>query len=179
MKKNNKWSGRFVSTKGGGFHRGMAVFFLCAAILFNLNQTASAQGGPVRVELQTNLGEITLELDRQKAPITVANFLSYVESGFFDGTVFHRVIKGFMIQGGGFSAEMQKKQTSGPIKNEADNGLRNRRGTIAMARTSDPHSATGQFFINMVDNGFLDHAGKTSRPSTISFTLTSSTPGRC
>jgi peptidyl-prolyl cis-trans isomerase B (cyclophilin B) len=114
-----------------------------------------------RVVLRTTLGDITLELDRAKAPVTTENFLSYVSSGHYDGTVFHRVIPDFMIQGGGFSQDMQQKQTNAPIANEADNGLTNDRGTVAMARTSDPHSATGQFFINLKDNGFLNHTSKT------------------
>jgi len=108
------------------------------------------------VKLHTNHGVITLELDAEKAPVTVENFLGYVTSGHYDNTVFHRVIDGFMIQGGGFGPGMKEKSTRDPIKNEADNGLKNARGTIAMARTSDPHSATAQFFINVVDNDFLD-----------------------
>ena len=101
-------------------------------------------------------GVITLELDAEKAPLSAANFLAYVNKGHYDGTIFHRVIKGFMIQGGGFSPDMQQKPTDAPIENEAANGLKNERYTIAMARTGDPHSATAQFFINVVDNGFLD-----------------------
>ncbi|MDR2209447.1 MAG: peptidyl-prolyl cis-trans isomerase [Azoarcus sp.] len=108
------------------------------------------------VKLHTNHGVITLELDAEKAPTTVENFLDYVTSGHYDNTVFHRVIDNFMIQGGGFEPGMKEKQTRSSIKNEADNGLKNARGTIAMARTSDPHSATAQFFINVVDNTFLD-----------------------
>ena len=114
-----------------------------------------------RVTLATSKGEITIELDAAKAPVTSQNFLSYVASGHFDGTIFHRVIPGFMIQGGGFDATMRQKPTDAPITNEADNGLKNGRGTIAMARTSDPHSASSQFFINLKDNGFLDHTAKT------------------
>jgi len=109
------------------------------------------------VKLHTNYGTITLELDDDKAPETVKNFLSYVEAGHYDNTIFHRVIDGFMIQGGGFEPGMQQKTTREPIKNEADNGLRNDTGTIAMARTQDPHSATAQFFINVADNDFLNH----------------------
>jgi len=109
------------------------------------------------VRFETTLGDFTVELDEESAPVSVKNFLRYVDDGFFDGTVFHRVIPGFMIQGGGFTADMKQKPTHEPITNEADNGLRNRRGSIAMARTSDLHSATAQFFINLVDNGFLDH----------------------
>ena len=112
------------------------------------------------VILHTNYGDITLELNAEKAPKTVANFLSYVESGFFDGTIFHRVIDNFMIQGGGFNADMSQKATEEPIENEANNGLTNDTGTIAMARTMDPHSATAQFFINVADNGFLNHKSK-------------------
>jgi peptidyl-prolyl cis-trans isomerase B (cyclophilin B) len=109
------------------------------------------------VKLHTNHGIITLELDAEKAPVTVANFLAYVESGHYDNTVFHRVIDGFMIQGGGFEPGMNQKPTGEQIKNEADNGLKNERGTIAMARTQAPHSATAQFFINVADNDFLNH----------------------
>lgn len=108
------------------------------------------------IKLTTNLGTITLELDAEKAPKTVANFLDYVKAGHYDGTIFHRVIDGFMIQGGGFLPGMKQKPTNAPIENEAANGLKNQRGTIAMARTSDPHSATAQFFINVADNDFLD-----------------------
>ncbi|HWL62142.1 MAG TPA: peptidylprolyl isomerase [Steroidobacteraceae bacterium] len=114
------------------------------------------------VRFETSLGDFTLELDAEKAPITVANFLSYVDEGFFDGLVFHRVIPGFMIQGGGFTPDMTQKNGKGTIKNEATNGLRNKRGTIAMARTNVVDSATSQFFINLVDNDFLDHQGPAS-----------------
>lgn len=116
-----------------------------------------------RVELTTSQGNIVLELYPKAAPETVANFLRYVDDGFYDGTVFHRVINGFMIQGGGFDADLRQKDTRAPIKNEADSGLRNERGTIAMARTGDPHSATAQFFINLVSNRSLDHTDKTPR----------------
>ena len=112
---------------------------------------------PIRVLVKTNHGDITLELDAAKAPVTVENFAQYVKDGFFDGTIFHRVINGFMIQGGGFTGDMQQKETRAPIKNEADNGLPNNRGTIAMARTQVVDSATAQFFINLVDNDFLNH----------------------
>jgi peptidyl-prolyl cis-trans isomerase B (cyclophilin B) len=108
-------------------------------------------------------GVITLELDAAKAPKSVENFLSYVKKGHYDGTVFHRVIPGFMIQGGGFSAKMDQKSTDAPIPNEAANGLRNDRYTVAMARTSDPHSATAQFFINATDNDFLNHTGQNAQ----------------
>jgi peptidyl-prolyl cis-trans isomerase B (cyclophilin B) len=107
--------------------------------------------------LHTSLGDIGLELDAEKAPATVENFLTYAKDGFFDGTIFHRVIENFMIQGGGMIADMSQKTTRAPIKNEADNGLKNTAGTIAMARTNDPHSATAQFFINVSDNEFLNH----------------------
>ena len=109
------------------------------------------------VKLETNFGDISIELDTDKAPNTVANFLSYVEEGFYNGTIFHRVIDGFMIQGGGLDADLRQKSTKDAIENEANNGLSNAVGTIAMARTSDPHSATAQFFINVADNTFLDH----------------------
>lgn len=120
---------------------------------------AWAQENPM-VVLDTNKGEIVLELYPEKAPATVKNFLEYVESGFYENTVFHRVIAGFMVQGGGFDADLNRKQTNAPVKNEADNELKNERGTIAMARTSDPHSATSQFFINLVDNGYLNFRDK-------------------
>jgi peptidyl-prolyl cis-trans isomerase B (cyclophilin B) len=110
-----------------------------------------------QVRLTTNYGDIVIELDTQKAPVTTANFLEYVEQGHYDDTIFHRVIPGFMIQGGGFTADMQKKKTNPPIKNEASNGLKNLTGTLAMARTNNPDSATSQFFISLADNVFLDY----------------------
>ena len=113
------------------------------------------------VEMVTSKGVIKLELDAEKAPTTVANFIAYVKSGHFEGTIFHRVIPGFVIQGGGLESGMREKKTGAPIQNEADNGLKNLTGTICMARTNDPHSATSQFFINLKDNSFLDHTGKT------------------
>jgi len=113
-----------------------------------------------QVRLTTNFGDILLELNADKAPKTVANFISYVESGHYDGTIFHRVISNFMIQGGGFDTEFNQKPTQDPIENEADNGLSNVKGSIAMARTMDPHSASAQFFINVKDNDFLNHTGK-------------------
>ena len=115
------------------------------------------------VLLKTNHGDITLELDAAKAPKSVANFLAYVKSGHYDGTIFHRVIDNFMIQGGGFESGLHQKATGKPIVNEADNGLTNAVGTLAMARTSDPHSATAQFFINVSDNTFLNHKSKTAQ----------------
>lgn len=113
------------------------------------------------VTLNTTYGPIKIELNAEKAPVTVANFLMYAREGLYDGTIFHRVIDNFMIQGGGFDADMQQKETKEPIENEADNGLKNDFGTVAMARTMDPHSATAQFFINVKDNDFLNHSGKT------------------
>jgi peptidyl-prolyl cis-trans isomerase A (cyclophilin A) len=112
------------------------------------------------VEVVTSQGAFRVELDRGKAPVSVENFLAYVDAGFYDGTVFHRVIPGFMVQGGGFDKGMKQKATRPPIKNEADNGLKNARGTLAMARTSDPNSATAQFFVNLTANDFLDHGGR-------------------
>ncbi len=127
-------------------------------------EKATEKKGDKKVEkvlMETSEGNITIELDSAKAPESVKNFLAYVDSGFYDGTIFHRVIESFMIQGGGFTADMKQKTTKAPIKNEADNGLKNVRGSLAMARTSDPNSATAQFFINVVDNDFLNHRGKT------------------
>ncbi|MCY4044047.1 MAG: peptidylprolyl isomerase [Cellvibrionales bacterium] len=115
------------------------------------------------VVIHTNFGDITLELDAEKAPKTCENFLNYAKDGFYDGTIFHRVIDGFMIQGGGFDENMNQKDVNAPIENEADNGLENKTGTIAMARTMDPHSATAQFFINVKDNDFLNHTGKNAQ----------------
>ena len=115
---------------------------------------------PPVVEIDTNMGAIVIELNEEKAPKTVENFLNYVKSGHYDGTIFHRIIDGFMIQGGGMDAEMNEKATNAPVENEADNGLKNDKGTIAMARTQDPHSATSQFFVNVKDNDFLNHSGK-------------------
>ena len=115
------------------------------------------------VEMQTSAGTLRIELDDEKAPRTVQNFLEYVRKGHYDGTIFHRVIKGFMLQGGGFDADMQQKPTVAPIQNEANNGLKNKRYTLAMARTSAPHSASSQFFINTVDNGFLDFTAESAQ----------------
>ena len=114
------------------------------------------------VVVDTDLGTIEIDLDEEKAPKTVANFLEYVDAKHYDGTIFHRVIPGFMAQGGGYDASYEKKPVRDAVENEADNGLKNTRGTVAMARTSDPHSATAQFFVNVKDNGFLDHTGKNS-----------------
>jgi peptidyl-prolyl cis-trans isomerase B (cyclophilin B) len=115
------------------------------------------------ITLHTNFGDIKLELDFDKAPKTCANFVAYARDGFYDGTIFHRVINNFMIQGGGFDKDMKQKPTRAAIENEADNGLKNATGTIAMARTMDPHSATAQFFINVKDNDFLNHSGKNAQ----------------
>jgi cyclophilin family peptidyl-prolyl cis-trans isomerase len=112
------------------------------------------------VVLATSLGSITVELLADRAPVTVQNFLAYADAAFYDGTIFHRVIAGFMVQGGGFTPDMKQKATQPPIKNEADNGVKNARGSLAMARTSDINSATAQFFINLADNGFLDHGSR-------------------
>ena len=116
----------------------------------------------MKVKLQTTKGDITVELNAEKAPATVKNFVSYIESGHFDGTIFHRVINNFMIQGGGHLPDMSQKKCGSPVKNEANNGLLNKTGTIAMARTSDPHSATAQFFINVADNDFLNFTSESS-----------------
>jgi peptidyl-prolyl cis-trans isomerase B (cyclophilin B) len=121
---------------------------------------SSTQGKATMVKLHTNMGIITLQLDAEKAPNTVKNFLDYVNSGFYSNTIFHRVIGNFMIQGGGFEPGMKQKKTNAPIKNEAANGLKNDNYTVAMARTGDPHSATAQFFINVKDNGFLNYPGQ-------------------
>lgn len=121
--------------------------------------TMASADKPVVVEMETSMGKISIELNAAKAPLSVANFLQYVDGGFYDGTIFHRVIPTFMIQGGGFTADMKQKPTKGPIKNEANNGLSNARGTISMARTNDPDSATAQFFINVQDNAGLDYQG--------------------
>ena len=115
------------------------------------------------VEMETSAGTMHIELDDERAPVTVQNFLDYVRKGHYDGTVFHRVIKGFMLQGGGFDADMNQKSTAPAIKNEANNGLKNKRYTLAMARTSAPHSATAQFFVNTVDNGFLDFSAESAQ----------------
>ena len=134
----------------------MWIFLLAAALADPAGSKAAA--APARVTLATSKGEIVVELYPDKAPLTVKSFLAYVNEKFYDGTIFHRVIPGFMVQGGGFTADMNQKATHAPVKNEAGNGLSNTRGTLAMARTSDPDSATAQFFINLKDNTFLDRA---------------------
>ncbi len=140
----------------------MNVFnrFLPSLLLLLISSMANAQ---IPVRITTNLGNIDLLLHDDKAPKSVENFLQYVDDGFYEGTIFHRVIQGFMLQGGGFTADLQQKSTRGPVVNEANNGLSNTRGTVAMARTNDPHSATAQFFINHIDNPYLDHRGETVR----------------
>ncbi len=134
---------------------------ITSLLLFGLVPPAVAGNDNPRVCLETTKGNIVIELDKSKAPKTVDNFLSYVKTGFYEGTIFHRVIKGFMVQGGGLTEDMQQKKANAPVTNEADNALKNLRGTIAMARTQDPNSATSQFFINTVDNQFLDFTAKT------------------
>lgn len=142
-----------------------ALVALCCVLAATLGGVgvARAGGGNPMVKLTTSKGEIVIELDKEKAPITAANFLAYVKAGHYDGTVFHRVINGFMIQGGGMDKSMKEKSTNAPITNEADNGLQNKTYTLAMARTGEPHSATAQFFINVADNGFLNHTGKNAQ----------------
>lgn len=141
----------------------MRKLFYTLSLLAFCSLNASAEEATVPVRMQTSMGEMTIELYPDKAPATVANFLRYVDEGFYDGTLFHRVIDGFMIQGGGFDAQMQRKPTHDPVTNEADNGLRNTVGTLAMARTRDPHSATAQFFINVNDNSNLDFHERSTR----------------
>ncbi len=136
---------------------------LCLSLLFSSHSFATennVSNENVNVLIETNYGNFTVKLNQRKAPITVKNFLDYVESGFYSKTIFHRVISGFMIQGGGFTKSMDKLPTNAPIRNEAANGLHNNRGTIAMARTQDPHSASSQFFINVANNNFLDYSSK-------------------
>jgi peptidyl-prolyl cis-trans isomerase B (cyclophilin B) len=136
---------------------------LAAGLILGTGSRARAERSHPLVKLETSMGDITLELYPDKAPATVANFLEYVKAGFYNGTIFHRVINGFMIQGGGMDAQMHEKPTRPPIKNEADNGLKNDAYTVAMARTSNPDSATAQFFINVANNAFLNHTAKTPR----------------
>jgi peptidyl-prolyl cis-trans isomerase A (cyclophilin A)/peptidyl-prolyl cis-trans isomerase B (cyclophilin B) len=139
----------------------LAAFVLTfAALTCTTPAQTVSDAKPVKIVMETSKGTIELELDAAKAPVTVANFLSYVKKGFYDGLIFHRVIPDFMVQGGGFTADMQQKETAGRIQNEAKNGLKNVKGSIAMARTSDPHSASAQFFINLKDNSFLDYPGQ-------------------
>jgi cyclophilin family peptidyl-prolyl cis-trans isomerase len=140
-----------------------AVLFAAFVAVAGLAIGPAAAAEGTKVRLTTSMGVIDIALDDKRAPGTVGNFVGYVQRGHYDGTIFHRVIRGFMIQGGGFTPEMKRKENRAPIRNEADNGLRNRTGTIAMARTSRPHSATAQFFINTVDNANLDHRSKDAR----------------
>ncbi len=134
---------------------------LMASLMTGVTMAADeVKAPPLYVEMDTNLGNVVFELDEAKAPITVENFKNYVDDGFYDGLTFHRVIDGFMVQGGGFDVDMKQKKPAAPIKIESDNGLKNVRGSIAMARTMDPNSATSQFFINTQDNTFLDYPGQ-------------------
>ena len=137
--------------------RQMRIVLGTVALLLTVATVGAKEGGNPVVLMKTSLGDVKIELDKAKAPVTVDNFVVYVNEKFYDGTIFHRVIPQFMIQGGGFDKDMNQKKTKAPIKNEAGNGLKNVTGTIAMARTSDPNSATAQFFINTKDNAFLDH----------------------
>jgi cyclophilin family peptidyl-prolyl cis-trans isomerase len=137
--------------------RQMRVVLGIVGLLLTVTTVGAKEGGNPVVVMKTSLGDVKIELDKAKAPVTVDNFVVYVNDKFYDGTIFHRVIPAFMIQGGGFDKDMNQKKTKAPIKNEAGNGLKNVTGTIAMARTSDPNSATAQFFINTKDNAFLDH----------------------
>ena len=142
---------------------GLCVMFVCFAwgtVFAAQNDSAKSSTAPV-VKLETSLGDIFVRLDERKAPISTANFIQYVKSGHYDGTIFHRVIKGFMIQGGGVTPEMKQRPSRAAIRNEADNGLKNQKYAIAMARTNDPHSATAQFFINTKDNASLDFRSQT------------------
>jgi len=137
------------------------ILFLTTTLSFATeNKMSETQ---TKVKLSTSLGDIIIQLNAEKAPVSAANFLTYVKEGFYDGTIFHRVIPDFMAQGGGFDADFKQKEVHAPIKNEADNGLKNLRGTLAMARTSDPDSATAQFFINYKDSSFLDYTSSTSQ----------------
>jgi peptidyl-prolyl cis-trans isomerase B (cyclophilin B) len=149
---------------------GLCTFAL-AFVLNSCSNTSDEAEMPIiqetsmtQVIIKTSVGDIHLELDGEKAPITVENFVAIAKSGYYDGTIFHRVINGFMVQGGGLNADMSNKSSgTAPIQNEANNGLTNDRGTVAMARTMEPHSATGQFFVNHKDNGFLNHTGENSQ----------------
>ena len=142
------------------FFRAVTLTLCLGGMLALAGQAQAADPDPA-VKLETSLGDIVVRLDARKAPISTANFVQYVKSGFYDGTVFHRVIKNFMIQGGGFTPDLKQKSARASIRNEADNGLKNKKYTIAMARTSEPHSASAQFFINTKDNDFLDFKSQT------------------
>ena len=145
------------------------LLVMCLALMLGIScalpfaTTSAAKGDNMKVKLETTMGDIVLELNEAKAPVTVTNFVQYVKDGFYDGVIFHRVIDGFMIQGGGFTRDMYQKSTRQPIQNEADNGLTNDLYTIAMARTNDPHSASAQFFINVKNNSFLNFTSPTPR----------------
>lgn len=141
----------------------LSLFSVLGLTLFTVAPGGAGAADQPRVLMHTNMGDLVIELNRDKAPKTVDNFLRYVKEGHYDGTIFHRIIPNFMIQGGGFTQDFKQKSTHEPINNEANNGLKNKRGTIAMARTSDPHSASAQFFINVVDNDFLDFTDPTTR----------------
>lgn len=141
----------------------LTIFFCLLTINGAYAEAGKAQPHDAIVTVETSLGDFRVKLLPARAPQTVANFIEYVNASFYNSTVFHRVISGFMIQGGGFDTDFQRKSTRPPLPNEANNGLRNRRGTLAMARTSDPHSATSQFFVNLVDNGFLDFQSESAR----------------
>tara|TARA_R110002096_G_scaffold61468_7_gene152764 strand:+ start:2559 stop:3164 length:606 start_codon:yes stop_codon:yes gene_type:complete len=152
-----------MSNKRFIFIKTLLITALLTITSTSLYATETKKMSNPSVKLSTNQGDIILELNAEAAPKTVSNFISYVEDGFYEGVIFHRVISGFMVQGGGFTADFKQKDTKDAIENEADNGLSNDRGTIAMARTGEPHSATGQFFINHGDNGFLNHTAKNSQ----------------
>ena len=137
--------------------------FLIIAGLNSAPALSNTTGNATMIKMTTSLGDIEIELFPDEAPVTVQNFIDYVEDGFYDGTIFHRVIPGFVVQGGGFTSDMNQKPTKAPIQNEADNGLKNTVGALSMARTPDPDSATSQFFINLVDNAFLDFTAKTAQ----------------
>ncbi len=145
------------------FTKKIFAFALSAVFLLTSSQSFAAAAASPAVQFDTNMGSIVLRLDAAKAPVTVENFINYVKSGHYDGTVFHRVIKDFMIQGGGMTADLKEKPTQKPIKNEASNGLSNDEYTVAMARTSDPNSATAQFFINVKNNNFLNYSAPTAQ----------------
>ena len=143
--------------------RKLSILLIFLASLASPTLSPGGAAPPIQVNISTSEGDILLELYPDKAPFTVSNFLKYVDTGFYNQTIFHRVINKFMIQGGGFTPQFEKKSTQAAVKNEANNGLKNDTGTIAMARTRDPHSATAQFFINVNDNHFLNHSAQTSR----------------
>lgn len=143
----------------------LSIIAMVLAVMFvvTTGHAAPAKGGHPMIKFETSMGDFVVELDDVKAPKTAANFLKYVEEGHYDGTIFHRVIDGFMVQGGGYDEHMVEKKTGAPIENEANNGLTNKKYTLAMARTNDPHSATAQFFINVNDNNFLNHRAPTGQ----------------